>query len=111
MNYQRELFGRDWKSERDEGMDRVSAKADRIDATFTDRAKAFVVHYLTIHLEESGEVIVSAAKDAGIIPHDDRAFGGVFLALVNRGIIYRVGMVKRKKGHGAPGAQIWRLRR
>jgi hypothetical protein len=55
------------------------------------------------------EVLVNAAKAAGFVPKDDRAFGGVFLSLSRKGLIQRVGVGKRSKGHGTSGGLIWAL--
>ena len=56
----------------------------------------------------AGENITDACKAAGIVPHEDRAFGPVYLALARQGAIVRVGYMARRRGHGAP-APGWRL--
>ena len=57
----------------------------------------------------SSEDLVDRCKSMGLVPHDDRAFGGVFLALANGGEIRRVGYTTRRKGHGTGGASLWAL--
>lgn len=57
----------------------------------------------------SSEDLVDRCKDKGLVPHDDRCFGGVFLGLARRGEIRRVGYGVRRKGHGTGGASLWAL--
>lgn len=92
---------------RDRAMDLIERKAGR---EFSDAAAAHIVHFLSLHKEAKGEDITDAVKEAGCIPHDDRAFGPVFLRLLRSGAIESVGYVARRKGHGAPGGQVWRLK-
>lgn len=84
--------------------------ADEAQPGFSGAARAFVLNYLSNVGEASGEVITDSAKAFGLVPHDDRAFGGVFLALAKRGLIERAGFCPRRKGHGTQGGSIWRLR-
>jgi len=56
-----------------------------------------------------GEELVNAAKRAGHVPHDDRAFGAIFAMLVRHQWIRSVGVVRRTKGHGTAGCRIWEL--
>lgn len=91
---------------RDRGMalvERNAGKKFRIEAT------QFVRNYLSDGRHEVGEIIVDAAKEAGIKPHNDKAFGPVFMMMSRSGEIIRVGFKPRRKGHLAPGASIWRL--
>jgi len=100
----------DFMQLRDEGMARVLAKAQRIDATFTDRATAHIIELLSTQRDGlTGEQIVNACKHNGITPHNDRAFGPIFHALAKNGILRKAGFRKRTKGHGADGAVVWRL--
>jgi hypothetical protein len=89
---------------RDEGMAKVEKHAG---ASFSAAAQNFIVEYLSKNPPTSCEVIVNACKKAGIIPHNDHAFGPVFLKLFKNGWITKAGMTKRFKGHAAPGANIW----
>jgi hypothetical protein len=57
----------------------------------------------------TGEVLVWACKDAGITPHDDRAFGSVIKKLSAGNLIEKIGYGPRHKGHGTSGAIIWTL--
>ena len=94
------------RQKRDEGMDKVERNAGE---EFSERAARFIPDYLSRNPPTSCEVIVNAAKKHGIIPHNDHAFGPVFLKLFRQGIIKKAGMTKRFKGHCAPGANIWAL--
>lgn len=73
-----------------------------------DAAAEFIVAYLRDNGPTSGEKLVSEASKQ-YKPHDDRAFGTVFLSLSRRGIITKVGHAQRTKGHGTHGALIWTL--
>jgi hypothetical protein len=97
----------DARRKRDEGMDKVERNAG---VTFSTAASLFIIEYLSSNPPTSCEVIVNACKKKGIIPHNDHAFGPVFLKLFRRGDIQKAGMTKRFKGHCAPGANIWTIR-
>lgn len=70
-------------------------------------ARKFILETLKTQGKSSGETLVDAAKAAGFVPHDDRAFGPIFYWLSHRGFIRIAGEVPRSKGHGAPGCRIW----
>lgn len=95
----------------DAGMRRSAAAADRRDPEFKDKAQAAFLQLLRRSPagQASGEDMVDAARDAGAVPPDDRAFGAVFKALSSRGAIRCVGFTVRKKGHGTAGGRIWAL--
>ena len=57
------------------------------------------------------EQLTDACKSRGIVPHDDRAFGPVYLRLVKAGLIESCGLCARRKGHHTAGGRIWRLAR
>ena len=57
------------------------------------------------------EQLTDACKARGIVPHDDRAFGPVYLRLVRAGLIEPCGLCARRKGHHTAGGRIWRLAR
>lgn len=76
---------------------------------FSERAKAFVLEYLRDHGVSSSELITDAAKLAGLVPHDDRAFGAIYQSLARRKRIEFVGFCARRKGHGTAGGRLWRL--
>lgn len=95
--------------ERDRALVRVESKANRTCPNFTDRACTFVEQYLRRHGEASSEVVTNACRSAGIIPHDDRAFGAVYMRLSRAGVIVKTGQCIRKKGHGTAGGNIWSI--
>ncbi len=78
--------------------------------TFREQACEFVTAYLSDHGETPGERITEACKAAGIIPHDDRAFGPVYQRLSRAGVIEIVGQCRRLRGHGTGGGNVWRLK-
>ena len=98
-----------WRAARDEAMSAVAANAEDATPGFTDRACDFVLAYLAQHGPAPGEQITDECKRAGIVPHDDRAFGGVYMRLAKAGLIRKTGHTIRTKGHGCAGANIWAL--
>lgn len=76
---------------------------------FGERARAFVLAFLREHGPSSGEAITDACKVHGIVPHDDRAFGGCFMSLSKRGMIVKAGLCQRVKGHATSGGNIWAI--
>ena len=90
-------MGTDWSVE----IDGKDYTAQEISARTLQKLKRDAESYL-------GEDITDACKAAGIVPHEDRAFGPVYLALARQGAIVRVGYMARRRGHGAP-APGWRL--
>ena len=89
---------------RDVALCRVSRNAGH---AFAEEARQFVLDYLQRQGDSSGEAITDACRRAGIVPHDDRAFGPVYLGLSRRGLIVKRGDCPRIKGHGAGGGIIW----
>lgn len=96
---------------RDTAMAQVTARAERADVLFQEKAADFVLQYLRHKRtgEASSEEITNACKAAGIRPPDDRAFGPVYMALARRRKIAKAGSCIRTKGHGTSGGNIWRL--
>lgn len=94
---------------RDHAIAQVSQHADQHRAGFSDAAAAFILGYLGQHGPTAGEVLTLRCKDAGITAHDDRAFGGVYMTLSRRGRIVKVGTVRRERGHGTAGGNVWAL--
>jgi len=94
-----------WRCERDTALETVERNAGE---EFKARAMAFALDWMAGKCIVSGEDITDACKAAGIVPHEDRAFGPVYLALARQGAIVRVGYISRRRGHGAP-APGWRL--
>lgn len=93
-------------AERDAALDSVARNAGN---AFLAKAMQFTLGYLSEHQSQSGEAITLACKDAGIIPHDDRAFGAVYARLAKLGQIEKCGFAQRKRGHLTSGGNIWRL--
>lgn len=91
---------------RDASMASVQANAGE---TFGRLAREFVVKYLSTHGATPGEDITDACVAAGIKPHDDRAFGPIYMSLSKKGIIKKVGMVQRRKGNATAGGWVWEL--
>lgn len=94
-----------WQCERDTALETVERNAGEV---FKERAMAFAIEWMAGKGIVSGEDITDACKAAGIVPHEDRAFGPVYLSLARQGAIVRVGYISRRRGHGAP-APGWRL--
>lgn len=94
------------ETSRDEAMRAIIAHAGQ---RFRREAEEFVLAFLERNGETPGEFITDACKAAGIVPHDDRAFGPVYMALSRRGLIEKVASCQRRKGHGTNGGIVWRL--
>lgn len=94
------------EAERDAALDGVAANAGSV---FLAKAMQFTLGYLSEHPSASGEDITLACKAAGIIPHDDRAFGHVYRRLSKFGQIEKCGFTPRKRGHLTSGGNVWRL--
>ena len=76
---------------------------------FIRAAADFVLDHLRRHGDASSEQLTDACKAAGIVPHDDRAFGAVYARLARSGAVVRVGTSVRMKGHGTVGGSLWRV--
>lgn len=96
-------------AERDQAIQQVTQHAEDHRPGFSDEAATFVVHHLRANGPTSSEQLSIACKDAGIVPHDDRAFGSVYKTLATRGVITKVGTVRRERGHGTSGGTVWGL--
>jgi hypothetical protein len=94
---------------RDMAMAQVETAAERTRQMFAADAGAFVVRYLRTHGPTSGETLTRECRAAGIEPHDDRAFGPVYMRLTRAGVIEKCGTVRRERGHGTSGGNVWRL--
>lgn len=95
--------------ERDVAIDQVVTHAEERRPSFREDAEEFVISYLRVHGATPGEVLTIECKRSGIVPHDDRAFGAVYLSLVRHRVIERVGTVPRLRGHRTAGGNIWAL--
>lgn len=103
----RSLF--DHIEQRDAAMASVEENANAVVEDFSSRAGEFVIQYLKDHGVSSGEDITNACRASGIAPHDDRAFGPVYMRLSRAKRIEKAGFCARKKGHGCAGATLWVL--
>lgn len=102
-----------------------AAKAVGIDAAEACAAKAvekakfdtlgaarFMHSWVVRYGPTSGEQLVKAAREHGYVPHDDRAFGAVFLKL-SKGLKdgKRLKVLRsdlpRERGHGTSGGKLW----
>jgi len=94
---------------RDKAMASIGSKAEDRSPGFHERARAFVLGYLARYGPTPGEILTLRCRDAGIVPHDDRAFGPVYFTLSREGAIAKIGEVRRERGHGTAGGSIWAL--
>jgi hypothetical protein len=94
-------------AKRDRAMAQVGQKAEDVCPGFHERAQSFVLAFLASHGPTAGELVTLACKAAGLTPHDDRAFGPVYMALARAGRIVRVGNCRRERGHGTSGGNVW----
>lgn len=70
-------------------------------------AADYILSTLRREGDQSGEQLVMQARNAGFVPHDDRAFGSLFASLKRKGLIAVVGSCNRRRGHGTSGGRIW----
>lgn len=84
-------------------------KAERVSDFDTEGARFYILGYLQKHGQQSGETLTNAAKNAGFVPHDDRAFGPIYAGLVRKNFIRCVGYCERQKGNGTAGGRVWGL--
>lgn len=87
----------------------LAAVAESAGTKFLRAAETFVLEELRRRGRASGEALVDAAKAAGIVPLDDRAFGPVFRRLSQTGQIVKVGYAPRARGHATAGGLVWAL--
>lgn len=78
---------------------------------FIQAAAAYALELLRTRGPLTGEQITDGCKAAGIVPHDDKAFGPVIGQLVRRNQIERAGFAQREKGHGTSGGNVWSAKR
>ena len=57
----------------------------------------------------SSEEMTLACLEAGIRPHDLRAFGAVYKRMVREGILTDKIIVQRRFGHGTSGGSLYRV--
>lgn len=94
---------------RDIGMLKVAVNAGE---EFGRKARAFVIEFLRKNGSATGEDITDAGKAAGIIPHNDKAWGPVYMALSRSKTIAKdlsAPPSPRRKGHSSGIAWRWKL--
>jgi hypothetical protein len=97
------------RAARDVAIAQVQVNAERFRPDFTTEAAEFIVRFLRENGPQSGEILTDWCREAGIVPHDDRAFGAVYMRLRRAGMIVKTGTCQRMKGHGTAGGTIWGL--
>jgi hypothetical protein len=90
-------------------MESVATHAERVVPNFAVSAAEFIVEHLRLNGSMTSEELTDNCKMAGIVPHDDRAFGPVFYALRRKQLIHKIGTALRTKGHGTTGGNVWAL--
>ena len=92
------------------GAERARGAADRACPGFSERAYAFLcdyAHQQGVRGTFRGEECTDAMKMAGIVPHDDRAFGSIYAKAIRQGVIRVAGYCARTKGHGTAGGRVY----
>ncbi len=100
---------KDLLTQRDEAIAAVEGRANSTQQ-FSSLAQEFVLAYLREHGPASSETMTDACKESCVTPHDDRAFGGVYMRLARAGLICKVGTCPRRKGHLTSGGTVWGIR-
>lgn len=93
---------------RDDAIAAVETRAEREDSWDSHAVGEWVLAYLRRHGSCGSEHLTLAAKEAGHVPHDDRAFGAVYMRLARAGLIEKRGVQgARSRGHAAHGGFVW----
>ena len=90
-------------------MTRCAENAEELTDFSVETAQRVVMDTLRREGPLTGETLVIYCREAGLVPHDDRAFGAVFAGLSKNGIIKKIGYGPRYRGHGTAGAIVWAL--
>ena len=96
----------DFRAARDAALARVERAAGR---AFVEAACGIVIEHLSRNGPATAEELTNECKRRGIVPHDDRAFGAVYLRLARGKRIKQCGTTFRAKGHGTSGGRIWQI--
>lgn len=88
---------------------RSGSIADRHCPGFVWKAQQVALRFLKVVGQASSEEITDVVKSCGLVPHDDRAFGAVYMGLARSEQIRVVGQCHRRKGHGTSGGRVWAL--
>ncbi len=95
------------KAERDTGIERAVAKADRRDNGWSDRAYRWIVQYARLHKTFISEDCTADAAEAGLAsPADPRAWGHPFKKASKDGVIRRIGFGISQRRHLSP-TPLW----
>jgi hypothetical protein len=85
--------------------------ATSTDPSFGARAYAFIVAYVreqaAVLGSVPGEQVTLAAREAGIRPTDDRAFGAIYAKAIRKRDIRVVGYRTRVRGHASMGGKLY----
>jgi len=106
-------YGVTWMSASKEGERLANLCADKAGAIRTTNFSMEAAEQCMLGLLKdrpmAGESLVWGCRDAGIIPHDDRAFGAAVHQLHKKGLIKRIGYCARQRpGTGGPQS-VWAL--
>jgi len=80
---------------------------------FSRKAREHIVAYLKANGSASGEDLTDSCKAADIVPHNDKAFGPVYMSLSRAGVIEKDMSTPpgpRRKGHCSGVAWRWKLK-
>lgn len=83
--------------------------ADSGGPEFFEAARAYITAYLQTNGPTPGELITDSAKEDGLRPKDDRAFGAAYASLSRAGVIRKHSYCQRTKGHLTSGGIVWEL--
>jgi hypothetical protein len=80
-------------------------RAEDVTPGFSDLALNFIREYALRQDSFMNEDCTLAMRAAGIVPHDDRAFGSIYAKAIRLRYVRVIGYAPRRRGHGAPGAR------
>jgi len=89
--------------------DACADKAEQVTEFSTAKAQEQILKLLEKEGPQTGETLVRKCKEAGLVPHDDRAFGSAFGGLRWSGRIRKIRYGPRHRGPGTSGAIVWDL--
>jgi hypothetical protein len=93
-------------AERDAGIARAAASAERAHPRWCDMALAFLHRYARSHREFLAEDCTAAAVAWGLAMPSQQAFGGVYQRAARLGMITKIGYAPSKRRHLSP-APVW----
>lgn len=97
------------RAARDVGIERVTAATELRAPSWASVAYQYLALYARRHEYVNPELLYDEAMAWGLsAPKDARAFGGVYMRAVHRGLIERSDLTyQRRRGHGSVGV-LWR---